>query len=237
MHDWRLLVQQRLAGLLIEDGQATQVVEELAGHLEENYQSLLREGLSEDAAAQRALESVNDWQDLKRKLESSRNKETNVNKRVTQFWFPAFVTLALSMVLLAVIQIFGPSPWIDPMPNPMPGGRLRMAPVAVIYVSWLIFLPFIGALAAYLSRRAGGRTLAVFSSVVFPVFPYVAFFVIGLPLALILDDKVAHNLTIPAFLVGLSAWVILPAIALLAGAWPVKYLAFRRSGATQVSRS
>jgi len=233
MHDWRLLVQQRLAGLLIEDGEAAQVVEELAGHLEESYQSLLRDGLSEEVAARCVLERVSDWQDLKRKLESSRNKETIMNKRVTQFWFPAFLTLALSMVLLAVIQIFGPTPWVDPMP----GDRLRMTPVAVVYVSWLIFLPFIGALAAYLSRRAGGRTLAVFSSVVFPVFPYVAFFVIGLPLALILDDKVAHNITIPAFFVGLSAWVIFPAMALLAGGWPVHDFASRRLDARQGSGS
>jgi hypothetical protein len=233
MHNWRLLVQQHLTGLLIEEGEASQVVEELAGHLEESYQSLLRDGLSEEVAARRALESVNDWQDLKRKLESSRNKEMIVNKRVTQFWFPAFVTLALSMVLLAAIQIFGPSPWLDAMP----AGRLRMAPVLPVYVSWLIFLPFIGALAAYLSRRAGGRTLAVFSSVVFPVFPYVAFFVIGLPLALILDDKGAHNITIPAFFVGLFAWVIFPAMALLAGGWAVHYFASRRLGTTQVSGS
>jgi hypothetical protein len=213
MHDWRLLVQQRLAGLLIEDGQAAQVVEELAGHLEENYQSLLRDGLSEEVAARRALEGVNDWQDLKRKLESSRNKETHMSKRVAQFWLPAFVTLLLSMVLLAVIQIFGPSPWVDPMP----GGRLRMTPVAVVYVSWLVFLPFIGALGAYLSRRAGGRRLAVFSSIVFPVFPYVAFFVIGLPIAIRFDDHVSRNITIPAFFVGLAGWVIFPAAALLAG--------------------
>jgi len=233
MYDWRLLVQQRLAGLLIEGGGAAQIVEELAGHLEESYQSLLRDGLSEEAAARRALERVNDWQDLKRKLESSRNKETILNKRVSQFWFPAFLTLALSMVLLAVIQIFGPTPWV----GPMPGGRLRMTPVAAVYVSWLIFLPFIGALAAYLSRRAGGRTLALFFSVVFPVFPYVAFFVIGLPLALILGDKVAHNITLPAFFVGLSAWVIFPAMALLAGGWPVHYFASRRLDAGQGSGS
>jgi len=72
------------------------------------------------------------------------------------------------------------------------------------------------------------------SSVVFPVFPYVAFFVIGLPLALILDDHVAHNITIPAFFVGLSAWVIFPAIALLAGGWPVQYFASRRSSSAQI---
>ena len=214
MHDWRLLVQQRLAGLLIEDGEAAQVVEELAGHLEENYQSLLRDGLAEEIAARRALEKVNDWQDLKRKLESSRNKEAIVNKRVTQFWFPAFLTLALSMVLLAVIQIFGPAPWVD---NPLRGGRLRMTPVAVVYVSWLIFLPLIGALGAYLSHRAGGRKLTVFSSIVFPVFPYMVFFAVGLPIAIMFDDRVSHNITIPAFFAGLAGWVIFPAAALLGG--------------------
>src|ERR1700739_390393 len=214
MHDWRLLVQQRLAGLLIEDGGAAPVIEELAGHLEENYQSLLRAGLAEEVAARRVLESVNDWQDLKRTLESSRNKEGVVNKRVTQSWFPAFLTLALSMVLLAVIQIFGRDPGID---NPLRDGRLRMTPVAVVYVSWLIFLPLIGALGAYLSHRAGGRRLTVFSSIVFPVFPYMVFFAVGLPIAIMLDDHVSHNITIPAFFLGLAGWVIFPAAALLAG--------------------
>jgi hypothetical protein len=214
MLDWRQLVQQRLAGLSIEEGEATQVFEELAGHLEENYRFLLKEGLTEEVAARHVLGYVGDWQDLKRKIESSRNKETIKNKRVTQFWFPAFLTLSLSMLLLALIEFFGPKPWVTPMPG---GPRLRMTPLAVVYVSWLVFLPFIGALGAYLSSRAGGRSRAVFSSCVFPVFPYVAFFVIGLPLALILDDHVAHNITIPAFFVGLSAWVIFPAMALLAG--------------------
>jgi len=232
MLDWRQLVQQRLAGLSIEDGEATQVFEELAGHLEENYRFLLKEGLTEEVATRHVLGYVGDWQDLKRKIESSRNKETIMNKRVTQFWFPAFLTLSLSMVLLALIEFFGPKPWVAPMPG---GPRLRMTPLAVVYVSWLVFLPFIGALGAYLSSRAGGRSRAVFCSCVFPVFPYVAFFVIGLPLALILDDHVAHNITIPAFFVGLSAWVIFPAMALLAGGWPLQYFASRRLGASQVS--
>jgi len=101
-------------------------------------------------------------------------------------------------------------------------------PVAVVYVSWLLFLPLIGALGAYVSRRAGGSARAVFFSVVFPTLPYLAFFLIGLPTAMILDDHVARNLTIPAFFVGLSAWVIFPAAALLAGGWPVHFFASRR---------
>jgi hypothetical protein len=225
MRDWAQIVRERLATLALDDDDAAQVFDELTGHLEQDYRSLLSEGRSEEEAVRRALAGAGDWQVLQRKIESSRNKETIMNKRVTQFWFPAFLTLSLSMVLLAVLEIFGPKPWATPMPG---GDRLRMTPLAVVYVSWLVFLPFIGALAAYLSSRAGGRSRAVFSSIVFPIFPYVAFFVIGLPVAVILDDHVAHNITIPALFVGLSAWVIFPAMALLAGGWPVHYFVSRR---------
>jgi len=243
MRDWNQVVRQELAGLAIDHGETAQVFEELAGHLEENYRRLLSEGLAEEEAARRALARVGDWHDLKRSIEFARNKEAIMNKRVTQFWFPAFMTLSLSMVLLAVIQIFGPNPWTSAAGGPSwgalrnPGFRIRMMPVAVVYFSWLMALPFIGALGAYLSKRAGGRRHIVLSSVVFPVFPYVAFFVIGLPLALILDDHVAHNITIPALFVGLSAWVIFPALALLAGGLPVQYFSSRRLSASQVSGS
>jgi hypothetical protein len=225
MPDWQQLVRHRLALLNLDAAEREEVCDELAAHLEDHYQYSLAAGATEELAIRRALRHVHDWHDLKAKIESSRKKEPPMNKRVTQFWFPAFLTVALSMVLLAVIQIFGPDPWVSPI---MPGGRLRMTPVAVVYVAWLVFLPLIGALGAYLSKRAGGGPRAVFYSVVFPVFPYVAFFVIGLPLALILDDRVAHNITIPAFFVGLAGWVIFPAIALLAGGLPVHFFSARK---------
>jgi hypothetical protein len=224
MPDWQQIVSSKLSGLALEPEEATQVLEEVAGHLEEDYQSLLSKGVPEKEAASHTLEQVDDWQVLKQMIESARKKENPMPKRVGQFWLPAFLTLLLSMVLLAVIQVFGPSPWI----TPAPGGRLRMTPVAVVYVSWLLFLPLIGALGAYISRRAGGSARAVFFSIVFPILPYLAFFLIGLPVALILDDHAAHNITIPAFFVGLSAWVIFPAVALLAGGWPVHFVASRR---------
>jgi len=229
MHDWAQIVRERLANLALPDEDAAQVFDELAGHLEEAYQSLRNEGLSEQVAIVRVVEGVGDWRILQRKIESSRNKKKVINKRVTQFWFPAFLTLSLSMVLLALIEFFGPKPWVTPMPG---GPRLRMTPLAVVYVSWLVFLPCIGALGAYLSSHASGRSRTVLSSCVFPVFPYVAFFVIGLPLALILDDHVARNLTLPMFFMGLCAWVIFPAAALLAGGVPAHYFSGRLDART-----
>src|SRR6266403_1716403 len=223
MRDWREFVQSKLAELALPPGTKTDVVDELAAHLEETYAELRKQGMTEEAAAQLALLQVKDWHKLQRKIQNARIKENIMTNRVKQFWLPSLLTLLLSMVLLMLIQLFGPNPW-----TPATGGRLRMMPMAVVYVSWLLTLPLIGAMGAYLSIRACGSPRAVFSSILFPVFPYLVFFVVGLPLALILDDHVAHNMTIPAFFVGLSAWIIFPAVALLAGGLAVQVLVFRR---------
>ena len=147
-----------------------------------------------------------------------------MNRRVSQFWFPAFVTILLAMSFLMAIQMFGFRPWISPVLGKSPAAA---GPVAVVYLPWLAVLPFIGGLGAFLSDRAGARPWAVFSSVMAPTFPYLAFVVIGLPAAIVLDGHVAHNVTVPAFLVGFGAWVLLPATALLAGGLPVHYFSRR----------
>ena len=64
-----------------------------------------------------------------------------------------------------------------------------MLPMMVVHVSWLIVLSFIGDLGGYVSGRAGGSARALLTAVIFPILPYLAFFAIGLPVALILDDQ------------------------------------------------
>jgi len=223
MHDWAQIVRERLATLALDDDDAAQVFDELTGHLEQDYRSLLSEGCSEEEAARRALAGAGDWQVLQRKIESTRKKEPSMPDRVRQFWIPAFLTLFLSMVCLALIQIFGPNPWFAPATR----GWRFVAPVVLVYIPWLFTLPFIGALGAYISNRAGGRARAVFSATIFPILPYTVFFIIGLPIAMALDDHVARNLTIPMFFVGLCAWVIFPGAALLAGGVPAHYFSGR----------
>jgi hypothetical protein len=170
---------------------------------------------------------MNDWRDLRTKIELVRKKESVMNKRVSQFWWPALLTLLLAMVWLMVIEEIGPKPWTSVAWSKSP----RTLPVMVVYVSWLLTLPFIGALGAYLSSRAGGRPAAMLAAVTFPVLPYFAFFLIGLPIAVVLDDHVAHNIMIPAFFTGFAAWVVLPAIALLAGGLPVRHFYGRQARA------
>ena len=223
MPNWQELVRQQLAGSHLTEGDAGQVAEELASHLEETYQALVCDGVPEEEAVRKALQEVNDWQNLKSAIELARGKDPYMNKRVSQFWFPAFLTLLLAMVFLMAIEELGPKPWISPAAS-----HPRMAPVAVVYFAWVITLPLIGALGAFVATRAGAARRAVFWSVIFPVLPYLGFFVIGLPIAVILDDKLAHNILLPALFLGFGAWVVLPAVALLAGGVPMHYLKIRR---------
>src|SRR5215467_5972917 len=213
MPDWQRLVRERLSRLDLDMADREEVCAELAAHLEDAYNCAVAAGASDEEALALARRQVTNWRELKSQIEFARKKELLMNKRVSQFWFPAFLTILLAMAFLMIIETIGPRPWV----STEWGGRPRVAPVAVVYFSWLLSLPFIGALGAWLSIRAGGRPRAVFSSVVFPVLPYLAFFVIGLPVAIILDDRVAHNIMLPTFFVGLGAWVILPAIGLLTG--------------------
>jgi hypothetical protein len=223
MPDWEALVDERLADSSLAPEERSEVIAELAGHLEETFEQLRRQGLSEEAAVERALSQVKNWQSLRRKIQRARVKEDVMTDRVKQVWLPGFLTLFLSLMLLMLIQFFGPQPVIVST-----SGWRMTAPVAVIYVPWLVSLVLIGAMGAYLAGRAGASPRASLLSIMFPILPYSIFFVIWIPVSLILDDHIGHNTMRSALLVGLVAWVVLPGVALLAGGLPVKILRVRR---------
>jgi hypothetical protein len=224
MRDWRALVEERLAGLALEPEERAEVIAEVAAHLEESFEALRRQGLSEESASERALSEIKDWRALRRKIQRARRKEDVMTDRVRQVWLPGFVTLFLSLMLLMAIQFIGPKPLVL-----SPHGWRVMAPMVVIYVPWVLCLVPIGAVGAYLSVRAGASRRGTCVSTVFPVLPYFVFFIVAFPVCAILDDHVAHNVVLSALWVGLVAWVVLPAAALLAGAFPVQILKTRRA--------
>jgi hypothetical protein len=228
MPDWESLVGERLADSSLEPEEQREVIAELAAHLEENFEELRRQGLAEEEAAERALAHVQDWRSLRRKIQKARMKEDVMTDRVKQVWLPGFLTLFLSVMLLMVNEFIGIRFGIDPLIVSAHGSGPK-APLAVIYVPWLVSLLLIGAIGAYLALRAGASPRATLLSILFPVLPQSIFLVIWIPVSMILGDHISHNTMPSALLMGLVGWVVLPGVALLAGGLPVQIVRSRRA--------
>jgi len=127
-----------------------------------------------------------------------------MNTRVTRFWLPGLITLTLSSVLLAANQIFGPRPTV------LHAAKL---PLIILFIPWLLCLPVVGAIGAYLSRRAGATIGIMLVSSIMPVLPFAAAFLLVFPVALVLDDRVR----VTGLLTGWFVWIIVPAAALVVG--------------------
>jgi len=233
MRDWEALVEGHLTGLALEPAESAEVIAELAAHLAESCEELRSQGMTEEEAVRRTVSQVEDWQKLTRLIQTARTKENIMTNRVKQFWLPSLLTLLFSMGLLALIQVFGPNPWLVARKS----GWSLVAPVAVVYLPWLLSLPLIGAMGAYLSNRGGGSQRAVFGSIVFPVLPYLVFFVVALPVMAIFNDQLAHNIMFGALFVGLFAWVLAPGAALFVGGLLAQYFLSRRLDSRRIAGS
>src|SRR5438552_15488269 len=210
MLNWQKLVRQRLSGLALDGPEKNEVHAELAAQLEESYESLRTKGLPEQAAMQQTLAQVADWQDLCRKIQIARTvKENLMNDRVRQLWLPGLLTFMLSTGTLALLQIFGPKPWVVALRG--------VLPVGLMYVPWLLSLPLVGAMGAFLSYRAGGSRRAIFFSIVFPVMPFLASILLVLPVSLIFDRFIAHIIARMYLVLALLCWVLFLGVACMLG--------------------
>jgi len=225
MPDWEEILRRELAGLKLERQERREVLEELAAHLEEACDGLLRQGVTEEEALRQTLSQAGSWEDLRRKIRAARKEENTMTARVTQFWFPGLLTFLVSMVLLELVQKVGPKPIIL--------GLDKGIPILMFYTGWLMMLPVAGALGAYLSHRARGSFRTALASSLFPVLPLVAVFLIAIPIGL----AMGHGLAPKVFLNISVEWVLLPAVALLAGGIPVQILGSRRRASGEIARA
>lgn len=225
MRDWRKFVQVQLAGLPLSPGTKADVVDELAGHLEEVYEGYQRQGVTEELAARRAMKQVTDWSALQRHIRNAKEREELMQNRVRQLWFPGLLTLTLSTGLLPMLLKLGLEPRIVSWRGPE---------TILFYVPWLMTLPLFGALGAYISLRAGGSARAILFSGVFPVLSLAACFFVILPLSIVLDRSIAFHLTLAGFLSLLLSWIAVPGTALLIGALPIQILHAREVDSQRV---
>ncbi len=211
MPDWRKLVQEHL-----EPHQAPahreEVVAELAAHLEETYEALRLQGLTEAAAVVLTLQEVEDWHVLAQKIHRAKSQEGPMNTRTKTLWLPATANLLAAMLLLMLMQKMGTQPrlvWVHAA-----GGQFAMA----FYLPWLMTLPLFGGAGAYLARRARGNTLACLAAGLAPGLTLIGLFALIAPWGLMVDGLSLYRLVIIA--AGLLTWGVLPGLALLIGALP-----------------
>jgi len=148
-----------------------------------------------------------------------------MKNRTHQVWIPGFLTLILSMIFLAVLRELGFQPRIAGSgPN-----------TVLLYVPWLLSLPFFGALGAYISSRAGGSRGTVLLASVFPALALTAAFLLMFPIGFIIEriigSPVDFSTVATALLRDVTGWILIPGAALLVGGLLAHLLFGRRSSA------
>ncbi|HKW33472.1 MAG TPA: hypothetical protein VJN92_10745 [Candidatus Acidoferrum sp.] len=221
MPDWLKLVRRRLSGLALEAAEKDEVHSELAGHLQESYESLRTQGVHEQAALNKTLGQVADWDELQQQIQTARQKENTMTPRTGRLLLPSLVTLLVAMTMLPILERLGLNPNFVFLRAAH--GREHVFPV---YTAWLMLLPFVGALGAYLSNRAGGTRSAIVFSGIFPALAFFGILLLVMPYVEILERglesnarSVFHSLTSEPFgrLGVIAGWVLVPGACLLTG--------------------
>jgi hypothetical protein len=205
MRDWRAYVNERIGSAGFEE--IGDVADELAGHLEECYAALRAQGLSEEEACAWTCVRAGNWEELRRGVISAKQEGT-IMDRVRQIWVPSLVTLSASFGVMAVVIGAGIQPIIS-----HPGEPRGI----ILYLPWLLVLPLIGALGAYLSRRAQGTGWRAYLVGAFPAVAILVAFLLILPFRLAIDPYVVHDFQLGALVSTILSWTILPGIALCIG--------------------
>jgi hypothetical protein len=208
MSEWERIVAERLAGIKLTDEQRREVVAEIAGHLEESHQELLRTG-SPDPAGQ-TLGQVSDWKALRRNIPRAKEDRMSFARKVV---LPGVIAVMLAIAALKLAVYFLITP--QPCEAPTVGASGLIADCVSILVSadgpaylpWLATLPLAGALAAALARRFGARPAQRLAAAISPAL------YLGVD-TLVLGLQSEFYWRVPVY------WVIIPALACAIGALP-----------------
>lgn len=198
MPDWVAFVHSRLAATGLPAAREQEIIEELAGHLEDTE----REGYT--------CAVVQDWPAFARAIRLA--EEESMRSRLRALWIPGLISGLLATVALRVVQHTGYRPQVTPSDlQPM-----------VFYYPWFLVLPLVGAIAAFLSRRAQGGVRTRLLAAVFPSFGVLAMVCLLGPLAALGTLYKGESLAYLGLLLAqfVAVWVLLPAAGLALGALP-----------------
>jgi hypothetical protein len=171
---------------------------------------------------------------LQRKIQIVRTKENTMNPRTARFWLPSLVTLMVSMLLLPLLERLGIKPQFLSLRHP---GSDHGTYLFTMYTVWLMMLPLVGALGAYLSKRAGGTRQAMMLSALFPAMVFFAVLLVVIAFGTFLEhglqagagDLFDDFISEPFGRLGvLVCWGLVPGVFLLMGVLGFEASATRR---------
>jgi hypothetical protein len=198
-------------------GQTSEVVAELATHLEDSYEALRQQGLGEAEAIERALGEFGDSCQLARAICRAKRPEAWINDRTKQLWLPGLASLAAANLLLMALTVTSLQPRLvfERSTAWFPGLALIAA-----YLPWVSSQPLFGALGAWLSHRAGGGRAARLCAGLFPSIVMFVCWALIIPLSAA-GEKNAWATRHPAFLaLGGLVWVAPAMAGLFLGSFP-----------------
>ena len=135
-----------------------------------------------------------------------------MHERVRQLWLPGFLTLTLTILCDFALYALGFHPRSVPWSN---------THTFLFYVPWLISLPFLGALGAFISTRAGGSRATVLVASTFPALSLALSFLLMFPIGIVVEWITGTDLDF-RFVATLLlrdgiGWLLLPFAALFVG--------------------
>lgn len=210
MLDWSELIRERLEGSRRAAQLEPEVVRELADYLEDLFGARnLREGATRQELDLVAAE-VKNWPRLARRINEARGG-TMRKQRTLAMWLPGIVNCVAAFLMLGLSQKIASLPRI-----------VSAAPriSSLLYFGWILLLPGCGAAAAWWSLRAGGTLTNRFIAAILPAGSMLSIFLVIVWSAM----SAQYGLGVPNifvnFLNALIGAVVIPAIALTAGAIP-----------------
>jgi hypothetical protein len=208
--DWKPSVNQCLSDLHTNREQYEELVAELCTHLDDRFEELRSQGMTEAHAFKVCLQDVDALHDQRRIVLRAKREETLMNSRTKTLWLPGLVSLATASLSLMLVEYF----------TFFRSWSRVSHQVTYAYVVWLLLLPLCGAAGAILSRNSNGTRWALLTSGLFPSLVMLGAFLLILPLDILINRN-AYVVSHPqAFLQAASMWVLAPGVALLVGIAP-----------------
>jgi hypothetical protein len=213
MPDWNNIVRQRLGALRLCSREfAEEVVEELAGHLEDSYRAKVQGGMMNEAALAHAVHEMESC--CRKRFALRLLKEDQMSGFTRKVGLPGMLTFAVATAIQWALNAVH----VQPKTILLSNGLFLSLPIA-----WLCLLPFCGAMGSLISRRKGGSHGDGMMAAAFPagIMAIVLLLIalVGWIISLFVKDSGWNvAIVVPGVALGLVTYVLLTAIPLVLGA-------------------